>query len=247
MEINLGGKTALVTGGAAGIGRACAQLLAEAGARVAVADINLQGAQETVAPLEGGVAVRCDIGSPSDVSDMCETVVSTCGGVDILVNNAGLISFKRGIGALSIDEWARMLDVNLRGAFLVCQELAEHMKRRGSGKIINLSSMAARVGGIEVGLHYSVSKAGLIGFTRSLAKEMGPFGVNVNAVAPGFIKTEPVKRQLEGREQTYTAQIPLGRLGQPMDVAKVVLFLASSLSDYLTGLVIDINGGMYMG
>ena len=247
MEINLGGKTALVTGGAAGIGRACAQLLAEAGARVAVADINLQGAQETVAPLEGGVAVRCDIGSPSDVSDMCETVVSTCGGVDILVNNAGLISFKRGIGALSIDEWARMLDVNLRGAFLVCQELAEHMKRRGSGKIINLSSMAARVGGIEVGLHYSVSKAGLIGFTRSLAKEMGPFGVNVNAVAPGFTQTEPVKRQLEGREQTYTAQIPLGRLGQPMDVAKVVLFLASSLSDYLTGLVIDINGGMYMG
>lgn len=247
MEINLGGKTALVTGGAAGIGRACAQLLAEAGARVTVADINLQGAQETVAPLEGGVAVRCDIGSPSDVSDMCETVLSTCGGVDILVNNAGLISFKRGIGALSIDEWARMLDVNLRGAFLVCQELAEHMKRRGSGKIINLSSMAARVGGIEVGLHYSVSKAGLIGFTRSLAKEMGPFGVNVNAVAPGFTQTQPVKRQLEGREQTYTAQIPLGRLGQPMDVAKVVLFLASSLSDYLTGLVIDINGGMYMG
>jgi len=247
MEINLGGKTALVTGGAAGIGRACAQLLAEAGARVVVADINLQGAQETVAPLEGGVAVRCDIGSPSDVSDMCETVLSTCGGVDILVNNAGLISFKRGIGALSIDEWAGMLNVNLRGAFLVCQGLTEHMKRRGSGKIINLSSMAARVGGIEVGLHYSVSKAGLIGFTRSLAKEMGPFGVNVNAVAPGFTQTQPVKRQLEGREQTYTAQIPLGRLGQPMDVAKVVLFLASSLSDYLTGLVIDINGGMYMG
>ncbi len=247
MESNLGGKTALVTGGAAGIGRACAQLLAEAGARVAVADINLQGAQETVAPLEGGIAVRCDIGSPSDISEMCKTVLSTCGGVDILVNNAGIISFKRGIGALSIDEWARMLDVNLRGAFLVCQGLAEHMKRRGSGKIVNLSSMAARVGGIEVGLHYSVSKAGLIGFTRSLAKEMGPFGVNVNAVAPGFTQTQPVKRQLEGREQTYTAQIPLGRLGQPVDVAKVVLFLASSLSDYLTGLVIDINGGMYMG
>jgi len=247
MEINLGGKTALVTGGAAGIGRACAQLLAEAGARVAVADINLEGAQETVAPLERGIAVRCDIGSPSDVAQMCETVLSTCGGVDILVNNAGLISFKRGIGALSIDEWTKMLDVNLRGAFLVCQELAEHMKRRRSGKIINLSSMSARVGGIEVGIHYSVSKAGLIGFTRSLAKEMGPFGVNVNAVAPGFTQTEPVKRQLEGREQTYTAQIPLGRLGQPMDVAKVVLFLASPLSDYLTGLVIDINGGMYMG
>jgi len=247
MEINLEGKTALVTGGAAGIGRACAQLLAEAGARVAVADINLEGARETVASLDGGLAVYCDLASPEQVSAMCKTVLSTCGGVDILVNNAGIISWKKGIGAPSLDEWTRVLDVNLRGTFLVCRELADHMKERRSGKIINFSSMCARVGGIEVGIDYAVSKSGLIGFTRSLAKEMGPFGVNVNAIAPGFTLSEPVRKHLEGKEEQYIAQIPLRRLGQPMDVAKVVLFLASSLSDYLTGLTIDINGGMYMG
>jgi len=247
MEITLEGQTALVTGGAAGIGRVCARLLAEAGARVAVADINLEGARETVAPLDGGLAVRCDVGDPDDVARMCKTVLATCGGVHILVNNAGVISFKRGIGALSIDEWDALLDVNLKGTFLVCRELADHMKKRRSGKIINFSSMCARVGGIEVGLHYTVSKSGLIGLTRSLAKEMGPYGVNVNAIAPGFTLTGPVEAQLAGREDTITAQIPLGRLGQPMDVAKVVLFLACSLSDYLTGQMIDINGGMYMG
>jgi len=247
MEINLEGKTALITGAAGGIGRTCAHLLAEAGARVAVADVNLQGAKETAAALDGGLAVYCDVSNPEDVASMCETVISTCGGVDILVNNAGLISFKQGIRSLSVDEWTKMMNVNLMGAFLICRELADHMKQRRSGKIISLSSMSARVGGIEAGLHYSISKAGLIGFTRSFAKEMGPFGVNVNAVAPGFILTEPVKKQLEGREEMLAAPIPLRRLGQPMDVAKVVLFLASSLSDYLTGLVIDINGGMYMG
>jgi len=246
MEIDLRGKMALVTGGAAGIGRACATLLAKAGARVAVADINLQGAQETVEPFRG-FAVRCDLANPSDVAHMCHEVLSEFGSVDIIVNNAGIISFKRGIRGITVEDWDRVLNVNLRGPFLVCRELVEQMKERRGGKIINFSSMAARVGGIEVGLHYSVSKAGLIAFTKTLAKELGPFGINVNTVAPGFTETEPVKAQLAGREEQYIAQIPLGRLGQPLDVAKVVLFLASSLSDYITGLVIDVNGGMFMG
>jgi len=247
MEINLRGKNALITGGAAGIGRACAQLIGECGARVAVADINLEGAHETVKPLDQGFAVRCDLANPDDVLRMCNAVLSKFGGVDIIVNNAGIISFRRGIRGITIEDWDSVLNVNLRGPFLVCRELVEQMKERRGGKIINFSSMAARVGGIEVGLHYSVSKAGLIAFTKTLAKELGPFGINVNTVAPGFTETEPVKTQLAGREERYTAQIPLGRLGQPMDVAKVVLFLASPLSDYITGLVIDINGGMYMG
>jgi 3-oxoacyl-[acyl-carrier protein] reductase len=247
MKIDLTGKVALVTGGATGIGKVCAEVLAEAGARVAVADINLPGAQETVAAFKGGFAIRCDMADPDDVAAMCQKVTTELGGVDILVNNAGIISYKRGVGGITIDEWDKVLQVNLRGPFLACRGLMEGMKARRGGKIINFSSMAARVGGIEVGLHYSVSKAGLIGLTKTLAKEGGPYGINVNAVAPGFIMTEPVKKQLAGREPDYIGQIPLRRLGEPLDVANVVLFLASPLSDYITGLVIDINGGLYMG
>jgi len=247
MKIDLTGKTALVTGGAAGIGKACATLLAEAGARVAVADINLAGAQETVSTFKDGLAIRCDLGDPQDIEAMCKQVLATLGGVDILVNNAGIIAYHRGIVGITVEQWDKLMDVNLRGAFLICQQLIDQMKQKRYGKIINFSSMAARIGGIDAAMHYSVSKAGLIGLTKSLAREGGPYGITVNAVAPGFITTDPVKKQIAGREEDYAAQIPLRRLGEPMDVAKVVLFLASPLSDYLTGLVIDINGGMYMG
>lgn len=247
MRIDLTGKNVLVTGGASGIGRECALVLAEAGAQIVVVDINLEGAQQTVTTIGQGLAIRCDLADPDGVSEMHRKVVSEMGGVDVLVNCAGIISYRRGIGAVDIDEWDRVLDVNVRGTYLVCQAFIEGMKQRGDGKIINFSSLAARVGGIEVGIHYSASKAALIGFTRTLAKEGGPFGVNVNAIAPGIILTEPVKRQIEGREDVYTAQIPLQRLGKPRDVANVVLFLASSLSDYITGAVLDVNGGIYMG
>ena len=247
MRIVLTGKNALVTGGASGIGRACAQVLAEAGARVAVVDINLEGAQQVVKTIGQGLAIQCDLADPEDVSAMRREVISEMGGVDILVNCAGVISYRRGIRAVSVEEWDRVLDVNLRGTYLVCREFIEEMKKRQGGNIVNFSSLAARVGGIEVGIHYAASKAALIGFTRTLAKEGGPFGINVNAVAPGIILTEPVKRQIGGREEEYIAQIPLGRLGEPRDVANVVLFLASPLSDYVTGIVLDINGGMYMG
>ena len=191
--------------------------------------------------------MRCDVSDPESVAQMACAVLAAFGGIDILVNNAGVISFKRGINGITIDEWDNVMNVNLKGPFLVCRQFVDQMKERRSGKIINLSSMAARVGGIEVGIHYAASKAGIIAFTKTLAKEMGPFGVNVNAIAPGFTETAPVKTQLEGREGQFTAPIPLGRLGQPMDTAKTVLFLASSLSDYITGLVIDVNGGQYMG
>jgi NAD(P)-dependent dehydrogenase (short-subunit alcohol dehydrogenase family) len=146
-----------------------------------------------------------------------------------------------------VEEWDFNLNVNLRGTYLMCQEFIEGMKARGGGKIINFSSLAARVGGIEVGIHYSSAKSALIGFTRTLAKEGGPHNINVNAVAPGIILTEPVKQQMKGREDAYIPQIPMRRLGQPEDVANVVLFLSSSMSSYMTGVTLDINGGMYMG
>jgi NAD(P)-dependent dehydrogenase (short-subunit alcohol dehydrogenase family) len=247
VEIDLTGKNALITGGASGIGRACALTLATAGARVAVVDINLEGAQDTIATIDQGLAVRCDLGNAEDVSAMCQTVLAEMEGIDILVNCAGIILYRRGVGAFSVEEWDRVLDVNLRGTYLVCRAFIEGMKARGGAKIVLFSSLAARVGAIEVGIHYAASKAGLIGFTRTLAKEGGPYGITVNAVAPGIILTEPVQRQIAGREDAYEAQIPLRRLGEPQDVANVVLFLSSPLSDYVTGCVLDINGGMYMG
>jgi NAD(P)-dependent dehydrogenase (short-subunit alcohol dehydrogenase family) len=247
MQIDLTGKNALITGGASGIGRACAITLAEAGARVVVVDINDAGAQDTIAAIGQGLAVRCDLGDPASVSAMRERVLAEVGGVDILVNCAGIISYKQGIHAVPVDEWDLVLDVNLRGTYLVCGAFIDGMKERGGGKIVAFSSLAARVGGIEVGVHYAASKAALIGLVRTLAKEGGPHGINVNAVAPGIILTEPVKRQVAGREEAYVAQIPMRRLGEPQDVANVVLFLASPLSDYITGAVLDINGGIYMG
>lgn len=247
MQIDLSGKIALITGAAGGIGRACAQTLAAAGAFVVAVDRNEAGVQETVDLIGGGLAVGCDLSKPDAVTALRDRVLAEAGGVDILVNCAGLISYRKGINAVSVDEWDLLLDVNLRGTFLVCQAFIESMKERRNGAIITFSSLAARVGGIEVGIHYSASKAALIGLTRTLAKEGGPYGITVNAVAPGVILTDPVKRQVGDHEDDYTKSIPLQRLGQAQDVANVVLFLASPLSSYITGVVLDINGGMYMG
>ena len=247
MEIDLTGKNALITGGASGIGRACAIVLAQAGAQIALVDVNEAGMAETVDAAGGGLALACDLSDPDQILRMRQQVIDALGGVDILVHCAGIISYLRGIGAVSLEEWDRVLDVNLRGTYLVCQAFIEGMKARRDGRIIAFSSLAARVGGIEVGIHYTASKAGLIGLTRTLAKEAGPYGITVNAVAPGFILTAPVRQQLAGREGEVAAQIPLRRLGEAQDVADVVLFLASPLSRYITGAVIDINGGLYMG
>ena len=247
METDLSGKNALITGGASGIGRACAITLARAGAQIAVVDVNEAGMAETIDAVSRGLAVPCNLGDPDQISRMHDQVIHALGGVDILVHCAGIISYLRGIGGVPLEEWDRVLDVNLRGTFLVCQAFMDGMKARRDGRIIAFSSLAARVGGIEVGIHYTASKAGLIGLTRTLAKEAGPYGITVNAVAPGFILTGPVQQQLAGREQEYAAQIPLRRLGEPQDVADVVLFIASPLARYITGAVIDVNGGLYMG
>ena len=207
----------------------------------------LEGAQETITALGDGLAIACDLRDAAAVTAMHDQVMAEVGGVDMLVNCAGIIAYRKGINAVDVDEWDLVLDVNLRGTYLVCAAFMQDMKQRQGGKIIAFSSLAARVGGIDVGIHYAASKAGLIGLVRTLAKEGGPFGINVNAVAPGIILTEPVKRQLAGNEAAYINQIPLRRLGDPQDVANVVLFLCSPLSDYITGAVLDINGGIYMG
>lgn len=246
VTIDLTGKQAVVTGGASGIGRACALALSGAGARVAVVDVNLDGANQTAAQAGGGPVVRCDLSDADDVAAMGERVRRELGQVDILINCAGIIAYRQGIAAVSIAEWDKVLDVNLRGTYLACREFMDSLKER-RGKIVNFASLAARAGAIEAGIHYAASKAGLIGLTRTLAKEGGPYGMTVNAVAPGVITTGPVQQQIGGREAAYEAQIPLRRLGRPEDVANAVLFLVSPLADYITGVVLDINGGQYMG
>jgi 3-oxoacyl-[acyl-carrier protein] reductase len=251
IPIDLTGRNALVTGGAAGLGRAISETLGLAGAAVAVVDIDLAGAQRTAEQIVGSggraVALRCDVASPEAVTSLRRQVAEQLGAVDILINNAGIIRYSRGIANITLADWDRLLTVNLRGAFLMSQAFLEGMKARGWGRIVCLSSLAARVGGIEVGCDYTASKAGLIGLGRTLAKEGAPFGVTVNLVAPGIMATGPVQAQMAGREDQVAAGIPLGRLGQPQDVANGVLFLCSSLADYITGIVVDINGGMYMG
>jgi 3-oxoacyl-[acyl-carrier protein] reductase len=247
MHINLSGKVALVTGGAAGIGRECARMLTDVGARIAVVDINEEGARQVAESMEGARAFRCDLGDPESILSMRDAVLTEFGGVDIMIHCGGIIAYARGVGAVPLEDWDLLLNVNLRGTHLVCQAFAENMKTRGWGKIVMFSSLAARGGALEVGIHYTSSKAALIGYTRTLAKELGPFGIAVNVVAPGIIMTELPRKELGGREEEFEAKIPLGRLGEASDVAGVVTFLSSSYADYVTGALIDINGGIFMG
>ncbi|MCP4626327.1 MAG: SDR family oxidoreductase [bacterium] len=247
MKIDLSGKNIVVTGGARGLGRACVQAFTESGARVALVDIDFKTAKESAARYRGAAAYACDLEDPASLKVLHQKLSDDFDGrIDILVNNAGIISYAKDFESISVGEWDQVININLRGPFLASQVFGVDMKAQRSGKIINVSSLAAHIGGIDVGVHYTTSKAGIIGLTRSFARKLGPFGINVNAVAPGITLTGPVKRHLAGREDEYVAAIPLRRLGTPQDVAQAVLFLSCPMSDYITGCVLDVNGGMYM-
>ena len=245
MHIDLAGKNAIVTGGASGIGRATALALSHAGARVAVIDIK-PFEEEHGAANTGIASFVCDLADEAAIVSTRDAVLAAMQGVDIVVNCAGLISYRSGVGAVNADEWDRVMKVNLRGTFLVCQAFFDSLKSRRNGRIVTCSSLAARVGGIEVGVDYTASKAGLIGLTRSLAKEGGEYGITANAVAPGIVQTGPVKQQIAGKESNYVDNIPLRRLGEPEDIANTIVFLVSPQASYISGVVLDINGGMYM-
>lgn len=248
MKIDLSDKNIVVTGGARGLGLACVQAYTQVGARVALVDIDIRAAEEAAVRCDRTSAYACDLADPESLKMLHQKLSGDFEGrFDVLVNNAGIISYVKDFESIDVSEWDRVLNVNLRGSFLASQIFGADMKARRSGKIINVSSLAARLGGIDVGVHYTISKTGVVGLTRAFAKKLGPFGVNVNAVAPGIMLTEPVRQFLAGREDEYAANVPLRRLGTPEDVAHAVLFLSSPLSDYITGCVLDVNGGMYMG
>ncbi len=248
----LSGKVALVTGGSSGIGRATAEALASNGARVAINfHRNEVGAEAARAQIvDGGgsaIAVQADVTKASDVESLVKQTVTELGPIDILVNNAGSLVERLRILELTEERWDEVIDLNLKTAFLCCQAVAAAMMERKTGAIINVSSIAGRNGGALGSIHYSAAKGGLITFTKGLAKELAPFGVRVNAVSPGVIDT-PFHEQFSSPEmmKTYAGMIPLGRVGTPAEVGKVICFLASDAASYLAGETIEINGGMFM-
>jgi NAD(P)-dependent dehydrogenase (short-subunit alcohol dehydrogenase family) len=240
-------KVAIITGGASGIGRSICLKLAEEGARVAVWDIDLQGAQATASDIEkaGGKAVasRVDVSKAQDIDTATEEAIAQLGGIDILVNNAGMSQIST-VAKLSEEDWDRIHEVNLKGAFLCCKAISGHMKERGYGKIVNITSILAQ-GGSAFYAHYSSTKAGLVGLTKGLAMELGPHGINVNAVGPGVIDTPMLEQDTtpELRERVQKS-IPLRRIGEPHDMANAVLFLASDEAAYITGQSLFVCGGL---
>jgi len=250
--MDLTGKVAIVTGASSGIGHATALSLANCGAAVAVNYHNNKiGAEllrkQIVANGGKAVAIQADVTVASDVESLVKRTVEEFGTVDILVNNAGSLIERLRLLEMSEERWDQVVDLNLKSAFLCCKAVAPLMMERKTGAIINLSSIAGRNGGALGSLHYSSAKGGLISFTKGLAKELAPFGIRVNAVSPGVIDT-PYHEQFSSPEmmKNYVNAIPLGRVGNSDDVAKVIAFLASDAASYLVGETIEVNGGMYM-
>ena len=244
-RVDLSGKVALVTGGSRGIGRDIAQSLVGAGAKVAILGRDEARAVATAAEL-GGTArgYRCDVAVASDVEQALEAVEKELGPIDVLVNNAGTTKDNL-LFRIGIDDWDQVLATNLTGAFLVTKLAARGMIKRRWGRIINITSVVGLIGN-KGQANYAASKAGLIGFTKAVAKELASRNVLVNAVAPGYIDTELTRGIPDEAAQTLQAAIPLGRLGTGADVAGAVLFLASDFASYITGQVLVVDGGMVM-
>ena len=241
-------KVALVTGGAQGIGRTISEELALAGAHVVLGDVNLEGAQATAEAINisGGSAsaVKIDVSNATEVREVFDFIIKDKKPVDIVVNNAGIT--RDGLMVrMKESDWDLVLDINLKGSFLCSQQAAKQMMKQKSGAIVNIASIVGVMGNFGQA-NYSASKAGVIGLTKTLAREVASRGIRVNAIAPGFIDTEMTRVLDEEVRQKLIEQIPLARLGLPEDVARCVNFLVSDKSSYITGQVINLNGGMLM-
>ena len=243
----LDGKVALVTGAAQGIGRAIAEGLAAAGARIAVAD--LRGADEAAAAFPNGVGITGDVASEADVKRLVGDVVEQCGGIDILVNNAGLYASleMRPFEQIPLEEWRQVMDVNVASMFLMCREVVPVMRGRGGGKIVNISS-GTPFRGVPFLLHYVTSKGAIVTLTRALAKELGKDNILVNCVAPGFTMSAGVEAHPEVIEKLRDVSVAARTLQRdqvPEDVVGAVVFLCGPGSDFVTGQTMVIDGGQY--
>ena len=241
-------KKVLVTGSGGGIGKSIAMLLADMGADIVVNDVSIENAQQTADEIiskgQKAIVSNANVIKNKDVKEMFESIASKFGRIDILVNNAGITkdSF---LMDMREDQWDQVMDVNLKGVFLCCKYAAKMMSEQQYGKIINISSASGQIGNIGQA-NYAASKGGVISFTKTLAKELARYKINVNAIAPGFIKTPMTQTVPEKVVKYLIGQIPLKRMGEPEEIANAVAFLASDMSSYITGQVLSINGGMYV-
>lgn len=241
-------KVAIVTGASRGIGRFIAIALSRQGAKVVVSARNAEALQTLTEEIrkQGGaaLAVAGDVAVEADANNLVQQAVEHFGQVDILVNNAG-ITRDGLLLRMKTDDWDAVLDTNLKGAFLCTRAVAKHMSKQRAGRIINISSVVGEMGNAGQA-NYCASKAGLLGLTKSVARELARRNVTVNAITPGFIVTDMTDGMTDKARETMSEQIPLGRLGESEDVANAVLFFASDRSAYITGQVLGINGGLYM-
>jgi len=247
-ELGLTGQVALVTGAAQGIGRAIALLLARNGADIIVSDINLEKAEETAKEIEEtgqrAMAIKVDVAHSEEVERMVQTILERFGRIDILINNAGIARDKL-ILRMTEEDWDVVLNVNLKGTFNCTKAVVKHMSKQRSGKIVSIASVVGEMGNVGQA-NYSASKAGVIGFTKTIAREFAQRGININAIAPGYIETPMTDVLPEKAKEGLRQLIPMNRLGRPEDVAEAVLFLVSETSSYITGQVLNVNGGIYM-
>lgn len=246
--LKLAGRVALVTGAAQGIGKAVALLLARNGADIVVSDINLVKAEEAANEIKSigrkALAVKGDVANWNDVERMVEIILEKFAKIDILVNNAGITRDKL-ILRMTEEDWDAVLDVNLKGTFHCTKAVVRHMAKQRSGKIVNIASVVGEMGNAGQA-NYSASKAGVIGLTKTIAREFAQRGININAIAPGYIETPMTEVLPEKAKEELKKLIPMERLGKPEDVAEAVLFLVSEESNYITGQVLNVNGGIYM-
>ena len=246
--MELQNKVALITGGAQGIGKTISEELVQNGAHVVLGDVNLEGAQATAEAINnnGGSAsaVKIDVSNPAEVKQIFDSILKDKKPIDIMINNAGITRDGLMIRMKEAD-WDRVLNINLKGTFLCSQQAAKQMMKQKSGAIVNIASIVGVMGNFGQA-NYSASKAGVIGLTKTLAREVASRGIRVNAVAPGFIDTEMTRVLDESVRQSLIEQIPMAKLGLPEDVARCVAFLVSDRSSYITGQVINVNGGMLM-
>jgi len=244
--MKLDGKTAIVTGAAQGIGKEIACSLAKEGANVVVSDIDIEHAEQTAAKIKKmgreTLVIKADVSVPEEAANIVEETIDKLGGLDILINNAG-ITRDGFVLRMKSEDWDKVLAINLNGTFNCIKAAAKVMLKQRKGRIVNMASIIGLIGNAGQA-NYAASKAGVIALTKSCAKEFGSRGITVNAIAPGFISTRMTEVLKDDKKQTMLKNIPLGRFGLPTDVANLVLFLVSDESNYITGQVINVDGGM---